>query len=286
MMLAQMKSFLVILFLIFCSSTYLNAQTFEEWKKQQKEEFQAYKDKFDEEFIKMLKNTWEEVGISSGAGFYSEVKPEEVPVYTAPERTEMEIPEDVLIDEKITIDLGFDLDTNPIELPTPNPNIELERERESELAFSLFGETDARRFDLNYYSNSIPFSYPTMISRKLNPSHYRNGKLDNDRIARFWEEVSSVNHTEFVKYTLDLKEELALNDWGYILLINSISKDIIGAQHPNLVRLMNWFLLTKAGYETKVGYDQNGVYNLFAVSGNILIKNITSLTAKIFSTQL
>lgn len=78
-MLAQMKSFLVILFLIFCSSTYLNAQTFEEWKKQQKEEFQAYKDKFDEEFIKMLKNTWEEVGISSGAGFYSEVKPEEVP---------------------------------------------------------------------------------------------------------------------------------------------------------------------------------------------------------------
>ncbi len=269
MMLAQMKSFLVILFLIFCSSTYLNAQTFEEWKKQQQEEFQAYKDKFDEEFIKMLKNTWEEVGISSGAGFYSEIKPEVVPVYTAPERTEMEIPEDVLIDEKITIDLGFDLDTSPFELPTPNPNIELERERESDLAFDLFGETDVQRFELNYFSNSIPFSYPTMISRKLNPTYYRNGKLDNDRIARFWEEVSSVNHTEFVKYTLDLKEELALNDWGYILLINSISKDIIGAQHPNLVRLMNWFLLTKAGYKTKVGYDQNRVYNLFAVNGNI-----------------
>ena len=57
------------------------AQTFEEWKKSQKEEFDAYKDEFDEEFIKMLKNTWEEIGITKGSEFYEEEKPINIPVF-------------------------------------------------------------------------------------------------------------------------------------------------------------------------------------------------------------
>lgn len=255
--------------LMLCASSLAEAQTFEEWKKQQQEEFQAYKDKFDEEFIKMLKTTWEEVGINTGAGFYNEVKPEEIPIYKAPDRTENEIPEEVIIEDKVSIDLSFDLDTEPIDLPVPEPAIDIDEEATVNKAFNFFGGVDTRFHQFEFFSNAIPFSYPAMISRKLNPSEYRNGEIDNDQIAQFWEEVSSVNHTDFLNYTINLKEELALNDWGYILLVNSMSKDIFGVENSNLVRLMNWFLLTKAGFKTKIGYDQNGVYNLFTVSGNI-----------------
>ncbi len=255
--------------LMMCTSLIVQAQTFEEWKKQQQEEFQAYKDKFDEDFIKMLKATWQEVGVNSGAGFYNELKPIEIPVYTPPDRLENELPDEVVIEDKVSINLNFDLDNEPIDLPTPEAVIEIKKESKADIAFNFFGDAVTRFHQFEFFSNAIPFSYPAKISQKLNPSKYRNGEIDNDRIAEFWEEVSNINHSEFVNHTKNLKSELALNDWGYILLINSISKDIVGEQNPNLVRLLNWFLLTKAGYRTKVGYDQNGVYNLFAVTGNI-----------------
>lgn len=258
---------ILLLFFAICSLE-VHAQTFEEWKRQQQEEFQAYKDKFDEEFIKMLKATWEEVGINTGSEFYEDPKPVEMPTFVPPPppppRPDVEnsAPEDEIIEEKITIDLHFDLDNNPLNLPPPPPPQIVESN-------SLFGGMPVDEHAIAFFSNEIPLSYPEMIKSKLNPRDFRNGQIDNNKIAEFWEVVSSVNHTDFVDHTMELREQMGLNDWGYILLINGISKSIFGEQNSNLVRMMNWFLLTKAGYQNRVGYDQDGVYNLFTVSNNI-----------------
>ncbi len=250
-------------------ATSVNAQTFEEWKRQQQQEFQAYKDKFDEEFIKMLKTTWEEVGINVGSRFYEYPKPVEMPTFVAPPpppRPEVDNsePEDELIEDRVTIELDFDFDENPINLPPPPPP----RTRRNETA-NLFESLPVDNHSISFFSNQIPLSYPEMIKSKLNPRDFRNGQIDNNKIAEFWEIVSSVNHTAFVEHTFELKEQMGLNDWGYILLVNSMSKSIFGEQNSNLVRMMNWFILTKAGYQNRVGYDQDGVYNLFTVSNNI-----------------
>ena len=122
---------------------------------------------------------------------------------------------------------------------------------------------------VSYFSNPVNLAYPEMIRDRLNPRDFRSGDIDNKKIAEFWEVVSSVNHTDFVNHTLSLKETMGLNDWGYVLLVNDISKSIFGSRNISLVRMMNWFILTKAGYQNKIGYDQNGVYNLFTVSNNI-----------------
>jgi len=263
------RNFLLFFVLMFIANN-AQAQTFEEWKRQQQDEFQAYKDKFDEEFIKMLKATWEEVGINTGSKFYENEKPVELPKFVpppppAPPRPDIEndAPVDEVIEERITIDLDLEIDINPLNLPPPPPAISHEEEA------TLFEGLAVDALSISYFSNQIPFTYPEMIKSKLNPRDFRNGQIDNNKMAEFWEIVSSVNHTDFVEYTVDLREQLALNDWGYILLINGISKSIFGEQNSNLVRMMNWFLLTKAGYQNRVGYDQDGVYNLFTVSNSI-----------------
>lgn len=263
------RNFLLFFVLMFIANN-AQAQTFEEWKRQQQDEFQAYKDKFDEEFIKMLKATWEEVGINTGSKFYENEKPVELPKFVpppppAPPRPDIEndAPVDEVIEERITIDLDLEIDINPLNLPPPPPAISHEEEA------TLFEGLAVDALSISYFSNQIPFTYPEMIKSKLNPRDFRNGQIDNNKMAEFWEVVSSVNHTDFVEYTVDLREQLALNDWGYILLINGISKSIFGEQNSNLVRMMNWFLLTKAGYQNRVGYDQDGVYNLFTVSNSI-----------------
>lgn len=259
---------LTLSYLFILSSDFAMAQTFEEWKKSQKEEFQAYKDEFDEEFIKMLKNTWEEIGINKGSEFYEEEKPIDIPVFIPPKpNIENENPKNVRIEERITIDLDLDIDidTNPLTLPPPTTD----RNLESNKPLRLFKELDVDEYSLVFFSNKILLMYPDAIQSKLNPRDFRNGRINNEKIAEFWEKVSSVNHKEFVDYTVELRNKMGLNDWGYILLINEISKSIFGVQNLNLVRMMNWFLLTKAGYQNRVGYDQDGVYNLFTVSNNI-----------------
>lgn len=257
---------LTLSYLFVLSSDFVMAQTFEEWKRSQKEEFQAYKDEFDEEFIKMLKNTWEEIGISKGSEFYEEEKPIDIPVFIPPKpNVENKNPKNVIIEERITIDLDLEIDKNPLSLPPPTAD----RNKQSNKLLRLFEQLTVDESSFAFFSNKILLKYPKSIQTNLNPSDFSNGNINNDKIAEFWEKVSSVNHEEFIDYTIDLRNQMSLNDWGYILLINEISKSIFGDQNLNLVRMMNWFLLTKAGYQNRVGYDQDGVYNLLTVSNNI-----------------
>lgn len=258
------RSFIIIGGIIFFSiNSY--AQTFEEWKQQQEQEFQEYKDKFDAEFINMLKSTWEEVEVTTELKFYEQKKPVEVPIFVplSPPLPNLQnqAPKDEIIEEHINIELDLNFDAIPIDVSRAS--------KPQEPTATIFDLLPVQNYSLNYFSNDIPFMYPTLVKSKLALTNYRNGLIDNKKIADFWEVVSSIDHTNFLNYTTDLRIQMELNDWGFILLINEISKQIFGEQNRNLVRMMNWFLLTKAGYQNKVGYDQNGVYNLFTVSNNI-----------------
>ncbi len=231
------------------------------------EEYQAYKDKFDKEFIDMLNKTWEEVGVNLGSKLYETPKPVELPVAPPPPappkpKVDNERPGDKTIEENIKVEDDVIIDIPPIQLPPPKKVQKIQED-------ALYKEIPVNQLNVKYFASDIAISFPKKLRDDLNPADYRNGKIDNKRIAKFWDEVSNYDHRELVAYTLKVKDELGLNDWGYVLLINDMSKAIYGSKGTNMVRLMNWFLLTKAGYEVKVGYDQNGVYNLFTVRNNI-----------------
>ena len=230
---------------------------YEKWKKQQEAEFKEYQDKFDKEFIEMLEKTWEEVGINEGSDFYKERKPVTIPKAPPKPKVENDVPKDETpIRERVNIDIP--------DAPAPEPIIIEKPPRES-----MFGDMDTRSTNINYFSSTIPFEYPTALRSLYSPREFSMRKTDNKRIAEFWDKVSRINHDPIIEYSNKVREELQLNDWGYVLLINDFANTVYEGYDKKLVNLYNWFLLTRAGYKVRIGYDQNDVYILFAVEYNV-----------------
>ncbi len=257
----------LFLFLIVPSNSYAQVDEFEKYKTQQEQEFQAYKDKFDKEFVEMLNKTWKELGVKVASKNYETPKPEKLPEAPPPPPppkpdVNNNRPEDKVIGEDIEVDDDIIIDVPAFELPEPKKIEKVRRD-------ALYADIPVSTMNVSYFSSTVPISFPQPLNEKIKASDYRSGKIDNKKIAKFWDEISNYDHRELIKYTLDVKQELGLNDWGYVLLVNDISKSIYGSKGNNLVRLMNWFILSKAGYEMKIAYDQNGVYNLFTVENNV-----------------
>jgi hypothetical protein len=59
-----------------------------------------------------------------------------------------------------------------------------------------------------------------------------------------------------LKYRKDLK----MTDWGFILLVSEASGKIAADRNGKV--LLTWFILSKAGYETRTAYDKENVYLL------------------------
>lgn len=230
---------------------------FEKWKKAQEAEFQEYRDKFDKEFIEMLEKTWEEVGINKGSDFYKKEKPITIP--TAPPRPVVEFkpPADApIIREIVEVDI-------PDIVNTPPKKIELPAEK------TIFEGLNTTRTSINYFSTTVPLEYPVKLREFFKPNEFVSSKTDNKKIAGFWDKVSSINHDPLIAYTMEVRDKLGINDWGYVLLLNEISNTVFAGYDHKLINLYNWFLLTKAGYKVRVGYDQMGIYTLFATANNI-----------------
>ena len=249
----------VLLFSIFLftGSLYGQDSEYEKWKKQQQAEFKEYQDQFDKEFIEMLEKTWEEVGINMGSNFYQEKKPVTIPEAPPKPKVENDVPRDETpISEKINIDIP--------EAP-PSAPIIIEKPPKA----SMYGDIETRTADINFFSSTVPFEYPAQLRSIYSPREFSMMKTDNKRIAEFWDKVSRINHDPIINYSNKIREELQLNDWGYVLLINDFANTVFEGYDSKLINLYNWFLLTRAGYQIRIGYDQNDVYLLYAVEYSV-----------------
>lgn len=249
--------FLSPLFILSFNNSALAQDEFEKWKQQQEAEFKAYRDKFDQEFIEMLEKTWEEVGINKGSDFYKEEKPITVP--KAPPRPVVEFKAPVdspPLKEIIDIAIPDIPEEKPVKIDLPAET-------------SIFEGLATHRSNISYFSTTIPLEYPQKLREFFSPTEFVNKKTDNKKIAGFWDKVSSIDHTPLIEYAQKVRSDLGLNDWGYVLLLNNFSSTIFQGYDHKLISLYNWFLLTKSGYKVRVGYDQNGIYTLFATAHEV-----------------
>lgn len=254
------KPFLFLLFLfplITFHAAFAQDTEFEKWKKQQEAEFREYQDKFDEEFIKMLEETWKEVGIKDGSDLYKERKPVTIPKAPPKPVVENKAPKDLPpLKERISADLP--------KLP----------ERETTRAtlpdrISLFDDIPVQNTSIDYFSSAIPFQYPSELRKLFSRREFSAGRTDNKRIAAFWDKVSRVDHEPILEYGGELREDLKLNDWGYVLLMNDFAETVFAGYDRKLVNLYTWFLLSRSGFQVRIGYDQRSIYLLYAVEYNV-----------------
>ncbi|MBW2220207.1 MAG: hypothetical protein JRF40_12050, partial [Deltaproteobacteria bacterium] len=96
-------------------------------------------------------------------------------------------------------------------------------------------------------------------------------------ISKFWQNMSLTDHKGFVQHVLKLKKEMKLNDWGFHFLLYKSGEKIYDGNR-NMSLLFVWFISSKAGYESRVGYKSDQIY-LLMPSQNTLY-SIPFLTIK------
>ena len=87
-------------------------------------------------------------------------------------------------------------------------------------------------------------------------------------ITLYAEKIEKETKKDILDQSKKLKAQMKLNDWGYCLLLQKIGQGLY-AGLQNKCNLFIWFMLTKSGYDSKVGYDKNEIY-LLLPSKNVI----------------
>ncbi len=247
-----MKKNLLFLFALI-SVAFVFAQndslSYEEFKKnyqdfiqQENKAFEKFKEDRDNEFSNFLKQDWENVELLKQGKPASIPGPKEIPVFEAPKKN---IPIKKVAEKKITeIKLPeasiIEMELRP--LPKPQP---------------ITAKKDYEYLQVNFYGTNLDFIYP----KKFNT--LKLSEVSEKEISNFWTQTSESDHYRLIEQMLEYKNELNLNDFAFLKLTEEIAGSILST--PNEQRLLSWFLLSKTGYKTKVGYEKRNIHLLVPV---------------------
>lgn len=225
-----LKYYFTLIFIIFAIFPIHSQEKLEDFLRRREKEFQQFVDKKDKEFAEFLKKSWVEKELLPGFVKDKTPKPVNVPIFELPE-----IPEEEKIKEEI--------------IPPPLPPVIPEKDIKEE-------EPDKEMGILTYF-----FGVPLRLKYNNSQKVTLGNQIDNEMISHFWEKMCLTDYEEILKQSNSIKDQMKLNDWGYYLLLkNIVDKIYIGSQNEKILVL--WFLLTKGGYNAKVGYLEDEIYLL------------------------
>ena len=86
---------------------------------------------------------------------------------------------------------------------------------------------------------------------------YSARKFGQKEISDFWKVLSATDYTPTVTALMDEKDEMGLNDWGYYLMVRKYAEVLYGNDDRSM--LLTWFILSRSGFDVRVGYNDGGV---------------------------
>ncbi|MBU0730079.1 MAG: hypothetical protein KKA70_10075, partial [Proteobacteria bacterium] len=131
------------------------------------------------------------------------------------------------------------------------------------LAFSFFGSNISMHYD-----------------EKMNIS--MGQPVDNQKISAYWKSMAQTDYKKLINQSLQYKDQLQLNDWGYFLFLNMTAENILNDSSDNDRNLLVWFMLTKSGYEAKIGFRDDLVTILLPASSKLFGRFYFSMEGKKF----
>ncbi len=214
---------------------------FQQWMQQQsagvtaqQKEFQAYKDKRDKEFTAFLKAQWQAIDLVKGKVRDDVPKPDVAPV-AEPEPVQPARQPTAVQPTIITVPEPEPVKKPTVTVPSSTPQ--------------------GRVLNIDFYGKQISFYYPPGLQQRLASS------INKNSISDYWSVLSRSDYASLLKQLLAQKKSLQLNDWAYALLINKLSAKINNNRNNESV-LLNWFLLTKSGYQARIAYNKTTIYLL------------------------
>lgn len=256
------KNLFLILVLTLAYSFQVGAQTFDEYLKQQQQQYnnyvkeqqegmkklqQEYNDfvkKRNEEFAKYLEKEW-----SSYQSFKAN-KPVEAP--KPPDPLKYEPPK--IAPPPIKVVIKDQMLINPLKAEQERPQL------------LPIPEKVTRRLEIPvefYGQNLIIKADPKLLDFAL-------GNPGQNEVARFWRKVTESNYGDVLLQINVIKEQLNLNDWGMYQLISQFSSRIAPTNN-NTKTLYNWFLMTVSGFQSRLAYSSsaNKLYLLVPSTNNV-----------------
>ncbi len=232
--------------LFLCFSLMLQAQTFEDFKKQIRQEYDDFEqstrkkfdnfvEKIDKEFTAYLADNFEVYPTEKSSRLKGEAKPATIPK-AAEESTN--IPAEMIAYSEPEKD--FSIRQGPM-----LPNIK---------------KTEAVDFETDSINVSF-LNWPLYFEsdKKLKATSMKT--IDAQSISNYWAELSMGNYNHLLYQLSNVKDILNLNDWAYYQLIKDFTEQLY-VQDENMQVLLQWVLLSRSRYKVKVAFANNNAYLL------------------------
>ena len=242
-----MKYLLLFSFL----SSFLLAQTYEEYLRSQEEAFSSYKDARDKEFSSFLNKEWKSYKESQGLSAYEEEKPRRMPVAEKIEEKRVKQKVPVLIKE----------------VKRSNPKVYKK--------IIIFPESKTlKRLYLSYFGVDLELHYDSSIL------FTSKGVVSKKSIKQAWDTLAKSEYDSIIKEINDVSEQLKLNGWAKYLLVKSVSSRLF--KYENEANLFSWFTLLKMNYDAHIAFTKHKVILLVPVEGKVYNTAYYKLGTKIY----
>jgi hypothetical protein len=258
------KLFLTVLTVSFlCSNLY--STDYATWRQNQKQAFEHYKKNYDTEFKQMLQNDWQAFQTYMDNKPYQKPKPIKIPK-TEPKALN---PEDIKKSKKVHI--------QAIDKIIPKENVYSSKTDlpKVDTILTPVDKNGLKTISFDFFSIPVIFHVDESIK---NISIARN----NDSIAAFWDKMSQTKYQAFIQELHIYKTIYNLNDWSLYLLSSQAAQKLLGNSNSNndKVNLFNWFVFSKMGYDTRVSYNDQGIYFMAHVKNKIYATSYYTYDAK------
>ena len=246
------KRMLFVASVLLYTVSLLHAQDdFQKWLEKDQKQFNAFLSEEDKAFSDFLKQEWQPFNSLKGTKRDQAPKPVELP------KAKEKPAEEPKVKPKPIRKLP-DVPKEPIVLPKPKPK--------------PVRHPIVKRFTFTFMNVPLELDYEKDFNLQLSGE-----KINNKTIGTAWQVMSSSpGYKKMVEQLIALRKDMALNDWGWMQLVQSFAKQVM-PKSENKQILFIWFILNKSGYDVRTAYSQNTIYLLFPSTNNIYGNNYITI---------
>lgn len=256
-----------------------HSYTFDDYKKAQMGEYQAYLSEMDRQFSDFLKQQWLEYKGQKAEKPYVEPKPAATPVAPKPVVEPIKIvpkptpkpepaPESKPIQESKPAPAATPAPESkaapqpaptpvtkapePVTVPVPAPPVVVapaEPQPYVPVPQPPYVPTQ-KTIVMSFFGLRLDIPYDSKITSDVATP------LSSENIAAWWERTASADYSVSARYLQDVARRNMLGDWGYVMLLDRFTAKLKGAGPEQ--KMLVWFFLNKGGYDARLGYTANG----------------------------
>lgn len=236
------RKILLGLFLVFIAFS-LNAQTFEEFKKQIRNEYTSFEQETQKKFDDFVTRIDKEYGeyLRDNFGPYTTRKSQLDIIKPKPD----EIPE--YIEEIVD-------DSNNPEFTIKQPLIEYQGPVYPSIKKTEDIDFATLRLNVDFLGWPLYFDIDSQIA------DIKIDELSPESISNLWDSYSKVNYNHFIAQISEVANILNLNQWAYYQLIKECSHQAFTSENERIA--FQWEMLTRSRYKSKIGYESGKLYLL------------------------